>query len=203
MLEIKVDARGLACPLPVVNTKKAIENMNEDGVVYVYVDNEIAVQNLLKFAKQKGFEAQGNKKADNDYEVVIKVGEVIIEKEEVIECELDTRHKGMCVVLSSNCMGVGEEKLGKALMKAFVFALTKQDQLPEKIVCYNSGAYLTCEGSDALEDLKSLEAAGVEILTCGTCLDFYGIKDTLGVGSVTNMYEIVEVMETAGKIIKP
>lgn len=203
MLEIKVDARGLACPLPVVNTKKAIENMNEDGVVYVYVDNEIAVQNLLKFSKQKGFEAQGNKKADNDYEVVIKVGEVIIEKEEVIECELDTRHKGMCVVLSSNCMGVGEEKLGKALMKAFVFALTKQDQLPEKIVCYNSGAYLTCEGSDALEDLKSLEAAGVEILTCGTCLDFYGIKDTLGVGSVTNMYEIVEVMETAGKIIKP
>lgn len=203
MLEIKVDARGLACPLPVVNTKKAIENMNEDGVVYVYVDNEIAVQNLLKFSKQKGFEAQGNKKADNDYEVVIKVGEVVIEKEEVIECELDTRHKGMCVVLSSNCMGVGQEKLGKALMKAFVFALTKQDQLPEKIVCYNSGAYLTCEGSDALEDLKSLEAAGVEILTCGTCLDFYGIKDTLGVGSVTNMYEIVEVMETAGKIIKP
>lgn len=203
MVEIKVDARGMACPLPVVNTKKTIENMKEDGVVYVYVDNEIAVQNLLKFAKQKGFEAQGNKKADNDYEVIIKVGEVVIEKEEVIECELDTRHKGMCVVLSSNCMGVGEEKLGKALMKAFVFALTKQDQLPEKIVCYNSGVYLTCEGSDALEDLKSLEAAGVEILTCGTCLDFYGIKDKLAVGNVTNMYEIVEVMELSGKIIKP
>lgn len=203
MVEIKVDAREMACPLPVVNTKKAIENMKEDGIVYVYVDNEIAVQNLLKFAKQKGFEAQGNKKADNDYEVMIKVGEVVIEKEEVIECELDTRHKGMCVVLSSNCMGVGEEKLGKALMKAFVFALTKQDQLPEKIVCYNSGAYLTCEGSDALEDLKSLEAAGVEILTCGTCLDFYGIKDKLAVGNVTNMYEIVEVMELSGKIIKP
>ncbi len=203
MLEIKVDARGLACPLPVVNTKKAIEGMNESGKVLVYVDNEIAVQNLLKFSKQKGFVALGNKKGDKDFEVVITVGEVVEEKEEVIECAIDATHKGMVVVLSSSCMGVGDEKLGKALMKAFVFALTKQDQLPEKILCYNTGAYLTCEDADTLDDLKSLEASGVEILTCGTCLDFYGIKDKLAVGNVTNMYEIVEVMETAGKIVKP
>lgn len=203
MLEIKVDAMGLACPLPVVNTKKAIENMNESGIVYVYVDNEIAVQNLMKFSKQKGFEATGNKKNDNEFEVIIKVGDVVLKEQDNIECAIDTRDKGMCVVLSSSCMGTGDEKLGKALMKAFVFALTKQDCLPEKILCYNTGAYLSCEGADTLEDLKSLEAEGVEILTCGTCLDFYGIKDQLSVGHVTNMYEIVEIMENSSKIVKP
>ena len=88
-------------------------------------------------------------------------------------------------------------------MKAFVFAVTKQDRLPETIVCYNTGAYLTCEGADTLEDLKSLEAEGMKILTCGTCLDFYGIKDKLAVGGVTNMYEIVEVMENAKTIVRP
>ena len=100
-------------------------------------------------------------------------------------------------------MGSGEEKLGKALMKAFIFALTKQDMLPETVLCYNSGAYLTCEGSDSLEDFKALEAEGVNIMTCGTCLDFYGIKDKLAVGSVTNMYDIVETMENARSIIRP
>ena len=87
-------------------------------------------------------------------------------------------------------------------MKAFVFALTKQDQLPETILCYNSGAYLTCEDADTLEDLKLLASEGVTILTCGTCLDFYGLKEKLAVGGVTNMYDIVERMEKATNIVK-
>ena len=115
----------------------------------------------------------------------------------------DSKKHGLVAVLSANTMGNGEEQLGKILMKSFIFALTKQDQLPEIILCYNSGASLTCEDSDSLEDLKSLEAEGVKILTCGTCLDFYGLKESLAVGSVTNMYEIVEIMENAGTIIRP
>ena len=204
-----VDARGLACPLPVVNAKKAAEEMKEGGVLTVLVDNEIAVQNLQKFAKQKGFESTGEKKADKEYEVVIQVAvtgavtPVAEAAEEEAVCTPDARKNGMVVVLSANVMGTGDEKLGKALMKAFVFALTKQDVLPETIVCYNTGAYLTCEGADTLEDLKSLEAEGVNILTCGTCLDFYGIKETLAVGSVTNMYEIVETMEKAKTVVRP
>ena len=205
-----VDARGLACPLPVVNAKKAAEEMKDGGVLTVLVDNEIAVQNLQKFAKQKGFEASGEKKAEKEYEVTIQVNvsENPVQaaadavQEEAV-CSPDSRKNGMVVVLSSNVMGTGDEKLGKALMKAFVFAVTKQDALPETILCYNTGAYLTCEGADTLEDLKSLEAEGVNILTCGTCLDFYGIKDKLAVGSVTNMYEIVEKMETARTIVRP
>jgi len=205
-----VDAKGLACPLPVVNAKKAAEDMQTGDILTVLVDNEIAVQNLQKFAKQKGFEAVGEKKADKEYEVTITIGEVVQkaeavedEAEEEIDCTPDARKKGLVVVLSANVMGTGEEKLGKSLMKAFVFALTKQDQLPETILCYNTGAYLTCEGADTLEDLKALEAEGVNIMTCGTCLDFYGIKDTLAVGGVTNMYEIVETMENAKSVIRP
>lgn len=235
-----VDARGLACPLPVVNAKKAVGEFREDGVLTVLVDNEIAVQNLKKFAGQKGLAASGEKKAEKEYEVTIQVvlaadaatagaatgGAGGIGTAGAMEtgvagshrtagatdpgqangsasCAPDIRRKGMVVVLSANVMGNGEAKLGKALMKAFVFALTKQDILPETILCYNSGAYLTCQGSESLEDFRELEAEGVNILTCGTCLDFYGIKENLAVGSVTNMYEIVEVMEQAGSIVRP
>ena len=206
-----VDARGLACPLPVVNAKKAAEELHTGDVLTVLVDNEIAVQNLQKFAKQKGFSATGEKKAEKEFEVTIHVvsdgavqavAEEAAEEEEIV-CAVDSRKNGMVVVLSANVMGTGDEKLGTNLMKAFVFAVTKQDQLPETIVCYNTGAYLTCEGADTLEDLKALEAEGVNILTCGTCLDFYGIKDKLAVGTVTNMYEIVEVMEKAKHIVRP
>lgn len=203
-----VDARGLACPLPVVNAKKAAEELHTGDVLTVLVDNEIAVQNLQKFAKQKGFSATGEKKAEKEFEVTIHVVsdgavQAVAEETEEIVCAVDSRKNGMVVVLSANVMGTGDEKLGTNLMKAFVFAVTKQDQLPETIVCYNTGAYLTCEGADTLEDLKALEAEGVNILTCGTCLDFYGIKDKLAVGTVTNMYEIVEVMEKAKHIVRP
>ncbi len=205
-----VDARGLACPLPVVNAKKAVEEMKEDGILTVLVDNEIAVQNLQRFAQYKGFESTGEKKAEKEYEVVIQVTQTAAptsteepEMEDCVECNLDSIKKGMVVVLSANVMGTGDEKLGKALMKAFVFALTKQDYLPETILCYNTGAYLSIEDADTLEDLKILEAEGVKVLTCGTCLDFYGIKEKLSVGSVTNMYEIVETMENAKTIVRP
>lgn len=205
-----VDARGLACPLPVVNAKKAAGELHTGDVLTVLVDNEIAVQNLQKFAKQKGYTAAGEKKAEKEYEVTIQVVStdaaqtaVVEEQDEEVACTVDSRKNGMVIVLSANVMGTGEEKLGKSLMKAFVFAVTKQDILPETILCYNTGAYLTCEGADTLEDLKILEAEGVNILTCGTCLDFYGMKDKLAVGGVTNMYEIVEKMEQAKTIIRP
>ena len=199
-----IDCKGMACPLPVVNAKKAAESMNPGDVLTVLVDNEIAVQNLSRFAEHKGFGVSAQKKGEKEYAVIMSIsGEVVESKEEEVACVMDSRRKGMLVVLSGNVMGTGDAKLGTSLMKAFVFALTKQDQLPDTILCYNSGAYLTCEGADTLEDLKLLESEGVTILTCGTCLDFYGLKEKLAVGGVTNMYDIVERMENAAQIIKP
>lgn len=200
-----VDARGLACPLPVVNTKNEIAKMKKGETVEVLVDNEIAVQNLKKFAKVRNHEVQDEKIADNDYKVLIRVGSEpdTADVEEEITCDDCTDLSNNLVVLSSDKMGEGAEELGLSLMKAFVFALTKQDRYPKTIICYNGGARLTCEGADTLEDLKYLESQGVEILTCGTCLNFYGLTEKLAVGGVTNMYDIVEKMSAAGKIIKP
>ena len=204
-MEKIIDCRGQAGPLPVVNAKKAAEALNAGDVLTVQVDNEIAVQNLTRFAEHKGFGVQAEKKSDNEYAVTMNISGGAAEeaKEEDVACVMDSRRKGMLVVLSANTMGTGDAKLGTSLMKAFVFALTKQDQLPDTILCYNTGAYLTCEGADTLEDLKLLESEGVTILTCGTCLDFYGLKEKLAVGGVTNMYDIVERMEKAAQIIKP
>ena len=201
-MEKILDARGMACPLPVVNAKKAAEGLHPGDTLIVRVDNEIAVQNLQRFAQHMGFTAAGEKVSESEFTVTMVIGgEAKAEPE--IACNLDTRKKGMLVVLSGNTMGSGDEKLGKALMKAFVFALTKQDVLPETILCYNTGAYLTTDGADTLEDLKLLESEGVTILTCGTCLDFYGLKEKLAVGGVTNMYDIVERMESAQTIVRP
>ena len=203
-MEKIIDCKGMACPLPVVNAKKATEGLNPGDVLTVLVDNEIAVQNLTRFAEHKGFAVSADKKAEQEYAVIMTVsGSAAEEKEEEVVCAVDARRKGMLVVLSGNVMGTGDAKRRTSLMKAFVFALTKQDQLPDTILCYNTGAYLTCEGADTLEDLKLLESEGVTILTCGTCLDFYGLKEKLAVGGVTNMYDIVERMENAAQIIKP
>lgn len=201
-MEKMLDARGMACPLPVVNAKKAAEGLHPGDTLIVRVDNEIAVQNLQRFAEHMGFAAAGEKVSDSEFTVTMVIGgEAKAEPE--IACTVDARKKGMLVVLSGCTMGSGDEKLGKALMKAFVFALTKQDVLPETILCYNTGAYLTTDGADTLEDLKLLESEGVTVLTCGTCLDFYGLKEKLAVGGVTNMYDIVERMESAQTIVRP
>ena len=204
-MEKIIDCKGMACPLPVVNAKKAAEELGSGDVLTVLVDNEIAVQNLTRFAEHKGFGVSAEKKGEKEYAVIMRISGAVAEtvQEEEVTCAMDTRRKGMLVVLSANVMGSGDSKLGTSLMKAFVFALTKQDQLPDTILCYNTGAYLTCEGADTLEDLKLLESEGVTILTCGTCLDFYGLKEKLAVGSVTNMYDIVMRMENAAQIIKP
>lgn len=201
-MEKTFDARGMACPLPVVNAKKAAEELGSGDVLTVLVDNEIAVQNLLRFADHKGYEAAAQRKSGAEFAVRMLISGGKAAAEETL-CRADMREKGMLVVLSSDRMGDGDEKLGRALMKAFVFALTKQDRLPECVICYNSGAHLSCEGADTLEDMKLLESEGVTVLSCGTCLDFYGLKDKLAVGGVTNMYDIVERMEGAKKIIKP
>ena len=205
---IQVNALGDACPIPVVKTKKAIEQLGGSGVVETLVDNEIAVQNLTKMANQKGYKVSSKKLADQQYQVVMEVGEgaaeqrTVPETEEPEACVPDARENTV-VVISSATMGEGDPELGKILIKGFIYALTQLDTLPKTMLFYNGGAHLTCEDSASLEDLKSLEAQGVQILTCGTCLNHYGLTDKLQVGEVTNMYVIAETMAGASKIIKP
>lgn len=203
---VKVNAVGKQCPLPVIEAKKALEEMKGTGIVEVSVDNEIAVQNLKKLAAHKKLESSDEKLSNDLYIVKIKVsGEGEEEKsvDDEIETAPETGKKNTVVVLGSNIMGNGSDELGEILMKGFVFALTKQNTLPKTVLLYNSGVKLASEGSDSIADLKVLEEEGVEILACGTCLNYYELSDKLQVGSVTNMYEIVEKMTEASLIVRP
>ena len=204
---IKVNAIGDACPIPVVKTIHAIKEMKTPQNVEVLVDNEIAVQNLTRLAKQRNYEVKSVKLEEKKYQVIMTVGELPEHtgdtKEEEVSCVPDARRKNKVVVISSSYMGTGDDTLGAVLMKGFIYALTQQEELPCAILFYNGGAKLTCEEAPTLEDLKSMEAQGVEILTCGTCLNHYGLSDKLKVGSVTNMYAIAEKMTGADLLIKP
>ena len=211
MLKV-VNAMGDACPIPVVKTKNAIKELIGAGMVETLVDNEIAVQNLTKMAQQKNYGVRSEKLGETQYRVIMTIGESAdeagaeaVEEETTAEetCMPDGRKGNKVVVISSSYMGTGDDELGAVLMKGFIYALSQQDELPKTILFYNSGAKLTCEMSPTLEDLMSLEANGVEILTCGTCLNHYGLTEKLKVGGVTNMYVITEKMMQADLIVKP
>lgn len=200
---ITVNAMGDNCPIPVIKTKKAMQALNGPETIEVLVDNEIAVQNVTKMAASSGGQVSSEKLGDAEFKITIQMeGALAQEETEEVSCMPDARDNTV-VVISSDRMGNGNDELGKVLIKGFIFAVTQLDTLPKTMLFYNGGATLTAEGSDSLEDLKSLEAQGVTIMTCGTCLDYYGLKEKLAVGSVTNMYSIVETMAKAGRIIKP
>ena len=199
---VKVNAIGDNCPIPVIKTKKAMQEITGQETIEVLVDNEIAVQNVTKMAASAGGNVTSEKVAEKEFKITILMNGAMESADEEVVCTPDQRDNTV-VVISSDKMGSGNDELGKVLIKGFIFAVTQLERLPKTMLFYNGGATLTAEGSDSLEDLKSLEAQGVEILTCGTCLNYYGMTDKLQVGSVTNMYAIVEKMAGASKVIQP
>ena len=180
-----VNAMGEQCPIPVVKTKKVLDSVQGDAEITVLVDNETAVQNLTRMGKNAGAEVLAEKTSDREFHVTLRVKDrkPSVETTEEINCIPDVK--------------------GQVLMKGFLFAVTQLDELPKTMLFYNGGATLTTEDSDSLDDLKSLEAQGVTIKTCGTCLNYYGVTEKLKVGEVTNMYDIVETMAKASKVVKP
>ena len=203
---VKIDGLGKNCPIPLVMTRKAVKALTALDTVQVLVDNTMAVSNIETFAKENGFKFTTKQIEDKKYEIEVVVDEIKkdLKETEAKSCEVNMDNKSNIVVqIGSNKMGCGDEKLGTNLLKAFIFSLTQAEVKPKTILFYNSGAYLTCEGSLSLEDLNNLKDMGVKILTCGTCLDFYGLKEKLKVGEVTNMYDIVTYLEGASLVIRP
>ena len=200
---VKVNAIGDNCPIPVIKAKKAIDGLTESAIVEVSVDNEIAVQNVTKMIRQKNLESTCEKVGEKHYVIKIQCGEV--DKKELTDEVVYTveKEEKMVVVLSSDKMGEGDEELGEVLIKGFIYAITQLDKYPKAVLLYNSGVKLSSEGSDSIEDLKVLEEHGVEILSCGTCLNFYNLQDKLQFGKVTNMYSIVEELAGATNVIRP
>ena len=200
-----VNAMGEQCPIPIVKTKKVLDSVQGDAEITVFVDNETAVQNLTRMGRTAGAEVLAEKKSDREFHVILRVKDRQPSAgiQEEVNCIPDVK-SDFVIAVDTATMGRGNDELGKVLMKGFLFAVTQLDELPKTMLFfYNGGATLTTEGSDSLDDLKSLEAQGVTIKTCGTCLNYYGLTDKLKVGEVTNMYDIVETMAKASKVVKP
>lgn len=197
-MEHKVDARGLACPKPVIETKKALETLKE-GSVLTIVDNSTARENIMKLAKKLKFHYDVKEQGDT-FEIRIFKGELNQETDILAQSQPDLQD--LVILCGNDVMGEGSRDLGDVLIRGYFYTLTEFSPKPKSILFVNAGAKLTIEESPVLEHLRVLEAQGVEILTCGTCLEFYGIKDKLAVGGVTNMYTIVEETSNAKNTVR-
>ena len=205
---IKVNALGDACPIPVVKTKNAIRELGSSGVVEVSVDNEIAVQNLNKMAKQKNYEFSYEKKSDTEYIVTIGINSDSKTDTNTVSKISGTQKdeislKETVVVIDSDKMGDGDEEFSTTLLKGFIYALSSQDIPPAKIIFYNTGVKMTTQGSESIEDLKVLANAGAKIYSCGACLNNYGLTEKLLIGEVTNMYDIAGYLLNADLVVRP
>ncbi len=209
-MKVVVDVRGEVCPIPVIKAKQAIASLKGAGLVEVLVDNENASQNVQRMGSKFSQNIAVEQYEPGQYRVSIAIDDAqasslasssATQAEEC--CAAPQGADGTVVQIRSAMMGVGDEALGRTLLKGFIYALVEQSPLPEKVIFYNGGAPCTCEGSPMLEDLRNLESQGVQICTCGTCLDHYQLRDKLAVGKVVNMYDIVTALCQAGRIVSP
>ncbi|SKA10263.1 sulfurtransferase-like selenium metabolism protein YedF [Selenihalanaerobacter shriftii] len=190
---MEIDARGLNCPEPVIKTKNALEESKE---VSTLVDNQIACKNLEKLGQKLGYNTDVLK-IDEEFQVNFTQGESTVASSVTSEEIEDSGEDGNKVYfIRSETLGKGEEELGEVLIKGFIYTLTETAPLPEAIIFINSGVKLPTLNKEVKKNLKILEEAGMEIISCGTCLEYYGLEDKLEVGEISNMYTIVEKLNS-------
>ncbi len=195
-----IDCRMLNCPEPLLRTKEALALEPEE--ILTIVDNEAARQNVSRFAKKQGYSITWEEK-ENAYHIIMKKLEnghrATQDEENSVECAVAPPQAltDTIIMVGSDQLGRGSEELGSLLMRNYIYTLTKRDQLPRALIFLNSGVKLCVEESAVLEELRLLESGGVEILACGTCLDYFKFKDSLRVGAVSNIYDIADLLSTA------
>lgn len=181
-----VDCRGLACPMPVIQTKKALEDRPE--VLIVLVDNEVAKENVAKFAASNGYGVRVDTQVAGVYKIELSGRQEM----SVAKAQLPANNQRPVLLIKQQTLGQGSDELGAILMKSFFVSLREAKTLPRTLLLLNGGVYLAIQDSPVLASLQALAGEGVRILVCGTCLDFFGIKSQLAVGSITNMYTVAE-----------
>jgi selenium metabolism protein YedF len=186
----EVDARGLPCPQPVINTKKALEEI-EEGTLTVLVDSAESRENVRRFAQSQGCQVEITERDGAFCLAITKKGTGRTSSKKVNDV----------FFITSDQLGTGDKGFGEKLMINFINTMGEAASRPAKVIFANSGVRLTTEGSGVLETLRRLEQGGVEITSCGSCLEFYHLADKLRVGMVTNSYEVVETLISAVKVI--
>lgn len=194
-----IDARGKACPMPVILVKKEIDNGERD--ITITVDNEIAVENLKRLAADSGIEVKAEKNG-NDFNVTFAGGAAEVKKEGPAVNACTPNGCGYAVFFGKDYVGEGEYELGSNLAKMMLYTYSQSDDVPTTLIFMNSGVKLpTSDNDDIITSIKVLTEKGTEVIVCGTCLNYYGLTEKLKVGTVSNMYEIVEKMKKAAKVI--
>jgi selenium metabolism protein YedF len=194
----EIDCRGKTCPQPVILTKEALDQRRE-GELTIIVDNSSSCENVERFVRSHGCSVTIERRGQ-DFYLHIQKGNAGDDAKLLQEKE---KAKRIIVYTNSHLLGVGDEALGSILMKAFLKTLLDIETKPSRLILINSGVRLASEGSEVLETLRALSERGVEILSCGTCLDFYGLKEKVRVGVISNMYEITQTLLHADHIIRP
>ncbi|MGL4980685.1 MAG: sulfurtransferase-like selenium metabolism protein YedF [Fusobacteriaceae bacterium] len=197
---IKLDAIGKTCPLPIIMVKNALKDISE-GEIEITIDNKISVQNIEKFCKELQYIYSFEEKDEIFTFHIKKENKIIVPSNS--ENILALSDNSYSVVIDSDEMGKGDMALGKTLIKGFIYTLTELETLPKAIIFYNKGVFLTTQDSENHEDLKKLQDMGVDILICGACVNFYNLVDKIDVGTITNMYNIINTQIKYGKVIKP
>jgi len=193
----KIDCRGMACPQPVVTTKHALDQAGQNELTII-VDNPSSSENVERFARGQGCSVAVDRKGPDFYIRLKKVGS----EEEKIAKE-DEKIKKVVVYINSDLLGGGDEALGSFLMKAFLKTLLDLERTPNRLILINSGVRLAIEGSQVLDTLRTLSERGMEIVSCGTCLDFYKLREKMSVGRISNMFDILQSMLEADCLIRP
>ena len=195
----KIDARGLDCPAPVLQTKNAIEKDDIDSII-ILVDNEAAGQNVTRFLEFNHFEVSAQQQ-DNNFRITGKKNKHIVLPEDSAAEKPETLEKKIMIMVANNCMGHGDDELGLKLMVSFLKTVKEMGRELWRLVFVNNGVKLTVEDSSVLSVLKELEDRGIHILVCGTCLTHFDLLDKKQVGETTNMLDIVTAMQLADKVI--
>ena len=194
----EIDARGLACPAPVLQTKTIIDQ-EAPGLIKVLVDNEAAKQNVSRFLESQHYDTSFEK-IGQDFHVTGNRQESAKSNENTFT-DMDTEKKKILVMVTFDCLGHGDKELGTKLMAAFLKTLKEMGDDLWRLVFLNNGVKLTIEGSSVLESIKELENEGVSVLVCGTCLEHFRLLEKKQVGETTNMLDIVTSMQLADKVI--
>lgn len=201
---IRIDCRGLQCPQPVLQAKEALERSGV-GAVEVLVDNEASRGNVERFARSQGYSSVVTEEGGLFRITISRSGDTSPPAGDVdVSAYTCAPAAGelICIV-PSDVMGRGNDELGRVLMRAYIKTIREVTPLPAKIFFFNTGVTITASQSDLIEPLREIEAKGVEIFSCGTCLDFLGLKERLLVGKTTNMHEIMQSMASAARIVSP
>jgi selenium metabolism protein YedF len=197
-----VDARNLSCPQPVILARQAILQYDQVAVI---VNDEIALENVKRMGTKLKCSIKTTKKKDGSYEVLLTktADNMINSQKNVSRCNEPGPSGPFVIVFSADKMGRGNDELGGVLIRTFIHTICEQDEKPQTMIFYNTGVQLAMRDSDVLDDLRQLAEDGVEMLVCGTCLNYFDIKDKLAVGVVSNMYDITDTMSRAGRLIAP